>query len=296
MAPSEEVVISDGISTDDEDPNASKPWHSVCVAAPVSGQVGDNLVTLKDYSSLTPRLYITDSLINFGLRLSVYKYNTPLVLVLSTDFSVRLMTWSQSDPDKHGLLNWATQAGLWTGSGARYVLLPVVWSSHYYLFVGVLDFASPTVYILESIGTDHFARAPPVIQQFINFLEFLQVREQVSKQKFMVEIPPVPRQSDYSNNCGVFLLHFAELIIENPTDFELKVSSGNLESWFDADILLTRRQELVELIKDMAIHQHGPGGELEKSVCVMPLPSPDVVRKMVSIISLLEKNRQTSSA
>ena len=289
---SEIVVVSDANSTEDEeDFNEMKYWHTVCQAASVSGQVGDNVVTMKDYVTLTPGSYISDSVINFGLRISVQKFKTPLVLVLSTDFAARLSSWSSNDPDRFGLLTWATGAGLWTGGGARYVLLPVIWKDHFYLLVSVLDFHSPTIQILESIGGDIYAQAPPITKQFIQFLQFIHVREQQSEQKFQVHIPPVPHQSRGSNDCGMFLLHFAEKILENPTEFEIEVSKGNLESWFDPEILLESRQELVEFIKDTAIQQHKPGGELEKSLCLLPLPNPEVIKKAVCINEINKINK-----
>ena len=75
--------------------------------------------------------------------------------------------------------------------------------------------------------------------------------------------PSVPRQSIGSNDCGLFVLEFAERVYGDHKNFLKKAEDNNLQNWFKPSLINTRREELAMLIRQLSEEQRKPGGVLE---------------------------------
>lgn len=286
----ETVVLSDTeVSLDDQD-----SWtQQICLAPPVPGQIGDNVITKLDYASLAPGSFVTASTVNWWLRLLDHQYavlgdqDVRPVLVLSTEFYQQMERW---DPaigvldENLGLQYWTERARLWQG-GSRLVILPACWRSHFYALVAVLDPNQPMLYILESLG-GQFARIPPFAKKLCSFLQLLRTEENEECLAFKTVFVTVPRQKPNSNNCGMFCLKFIELILERPEEFEQRAKDRDLSDWFPVDCVDSKRMELIQHINQLASDQRQPGGEMAEKRLALPLLQPSVVYKQVNIPTL----------
>ena len=248
----------------------------VCLAPPVPGQWGDNVVTLREYRSLAPKAFLFDVVVNWWLRVLVHQYvvlgGEQRVLVLSTECAVSLeRSWdiaSGQDPSDH-LKNWVEHGNLWQEQGSRLVVLPTCHAGHYYTLVAVLDLEQPLLYVLESIGGG-YAVEPPCGAQFRALLLWLRLKAGVPGPDFETAILSVPRQRSGSNNCGLFTLEYIEKILDHPDYFVVLAKSRALGNWFSVQSVDQKREKLAEQIRQMAVDQRLPGGELEGR------PEPDL--------------------
>ena len=280
--------VSENIVIDDSKPSGPEEtyWHQLCGTPRIPGQIGDTIITKHDYASLRPQAYVTDSVVNWWLRLLSLKYgsNKDLdVAILNTEFYEKLKNWTPTRTDlTTSLKNWTNQYNFWQGK-CRFVLVPVCWQSHYYLLVNVLDTEKPMTFILESIGSGHFAAIPPYTKILGSFLSSL--RDKSPQQiKFREVLIKVPRQPDYSNDCASFLLHYTELILKDPFLFEAGAALNSLEDWFESSDVENMRETLASYISDEGLAQRQPGGFLEGQVLdlTFPLVSPHLVHQQVS--------------
>ena len=118
------------VSSDDSDDEAMPPsteTNQVCGSPRVSGQIGDNIITKKEYGSLADKTCVSDGVINFMIReldindVGLNAKGLKSFLVLSTSFYVRLITWNNENPkESSDLLSWEGLDFLWRG-GARYI-------------------------------------------------------------------------------------------------------------------------------------------------------------------------------
>ena len=140
-------------------------FDHICCHPPLPGQIGDNTITFHDYASLVEGKYVTDSIVNWSIRLLFMKFHNSDVKVLSTEFYTRLQNWDSSVNDER-LNTWAESFEI----GSRLVVLPVCWQRHFYVLVAVLDLSAPTIYILESLGGSKFGKKPPLTDKFCSLL------------------------------------------------------------------------------------------------------------------------------
>ena len=264
-------------------------WTQICLAPSIPGQLGDNVVTMQDYASLSNKSFVTDSIVNWWLRMLDHQYKllegdqSFEVLVLSTDFYERLKCWDPSSglPSQHlGFQNWTDHGRLWKG-GARYVILPVCWSDHFYILAAVLDEIKPTLYVLESIGGP-YAAVPPLGKIFCDYLQLIRGSPIDKYPQFQLVILDVPRQKRMSNNCGLFIMEFAERILNNPKGFEEQAEQNTLGKWFPVHVVDSKRDFLINQICQLASDQRMEGGEMVGQNLDLPLPKPNVVLSQVS--------------
>jgi Ulp1 family protease len=212
-----------------------------------------------DYISLEPGRYITDVTVDFAFRYEELFRDPEKVWLLSTEFAQILAAGSWWDDERLNLS--LSNSKLWQADGAKIVLLPVCFSSHFYGLAAVLDPNQPTLVILESIGGP-FAREPPVAQIFREFLAEQKQLLDGGKVEFKTIIPEVPRQEPNSNNCGLFLIAFMRKLVENHTNFIERVNRCDLADWFPALSVAGLRSEIAKLISLLAEEQRRPDGVL----------------------------------
>ena len=262
-------------------------WHQICSAPPTPGQIGDNVVTIQDYSSLTTGSYITDSIINWRLRDIEQNFICPgskLVLVLSTDFYERLKCWNKvvthETAKELGILQWLN----YSHNSPKIVLLPVCWQDHFYLLVAVMDVNMPVIHILESIGGS-YATTPPMTVTFGQVLRC--VLGSSLQNDFKLNFLDVPHQPPGSNDCGLYLMKYGELILRDPEEFIIFTHSRSFREWFPSSAVCNMRRELAERIRFLAEDQRKENREMVNNLLEVPLPSPQTVFSEVHLLRVL---------
>ena len=99
------------------------------------------------------------------------------------------------------------------------IIIFMAWieSAHFFSIVGICDVKQhrDKVYVLESIGGYSEPLGVKVLKDYMN---------RIRKEKGFKEIEiassslNVPKQRPGSYDCGIFLLHNAKLILENPSN------------------------------------------------------------------------------
>jgi len=141
----------------------------------------------------------------------------------------------------------------------------------------VLDSEQPRLYTLESIG-GVFARVPPLAEKLCRYLQLLKTGLGTECPNFEFIMVDVPRQKRGSNDCGLFGIKFVEMILQDSGEFEDRANRGLLQNWFSVDTVDTKRQELAAHVRQLAVDQRQPGGEMVAQQLLLPLPAPRVVR------------------
>ena len=270
----------------------------ICVLPSDPGQFGGFVITKRDYGYLAKHHAISDNLVNFLLRQKdleledcrqmLYPDQPRDTLLLTTEFAQKLQYWAKADapPDRlqeMGLRDMSELRMLWKTGGASLVLLPEVSHGHFYLLVAYLDVQKPVTYVLESLGGDKWKRSTNTSARiFSTFLERLGEEAGIEVPAFTIDFPTLPMQANGSNDCGLFLMKNAELILEDPTTF-LRRAKGKygLASWYKSDILENARDHITTHINRLALEQRSPDGPMAGSVIELPLSAPEVVMREV---------------
>ncbi|XP_059086226.1 uncharacterized protein LOC131882947 isoform X2 [Tigriopus californicus] len=231
-------------------------------------------VTLYDYQTLSEGEYINDSIINFYLT---YLYEEKLsqaekkqIHIFSSHFFSKLNQRLRKEPNSilsqsarrhEQVKKWTKKVDLFT---KRLVIIPVCEENHWYLIIisnpGYIKLpkeaqiiqGNPYFLVLDSLGGNH-ASDISKLRSYLGFeyLEKHQNRISFGREK-MVEIEPdVPQQTN-SCDCGVYLLHYVELLFKNPGQFYW-AKMRDLRSWFAESEVRHKREFLASLIQELAL-------------------------------------------
>ena len=236
-----------------------------------------------EYSTLATQREISESVINWRLcdLSQEYPFNSSSVLVLNSDFYQSLeclwRTGVTVKPPVRSVIEWFN----FSLNSAQIVILPLCWRGHFYLLVAILNPVAPSIQVLESIGGE-FAVIPPFTDIFGKVLSSLIQLSFVAplwqeSTDFSICIPTVPRQPLGSNNCGLFSLKYAELILTSPEEFTRKLLNESLHDWFPIETIENMRCDLTERIQYLAVEQRKDGGLMVGRHLDLPLPSPSFV-------------------
>merc|ERR550539_2105649 len=109
----------------------------------------------------------------------------------------------------------------------------------------------PCMIVLDSLGSPH-SNAVKRIRSYLEY-EYL-TREKTfltfQKDKMMLNCPVVPLQPN-SCDCGIYLLHYAQLIFKEPS-VVLENSLPNLSQWFEQEDIDNKRREIAKTIQRLA--------------------------------------------
>jgi len=137
------------------------------------------------------------------------------------------------------------------------VLIPICECSHWYMVVLVRPGAEqPCMMVLDSLGGDN-TRAVYIIMKYLEIegREKLGEKALVNLKEMKVVRPNIPQQRN-GFDCGVFLLHYAEKMLERPDQF-YTFNSGNLDltDWFPTSEVDRKRSHMAKLVRQLADEQ-----------------------------------------
>ena len=258
-------------------------FDHICSQTPANDQIGGNTITFHDYASLVEGKYVTDTIVNWSLRQLSMEHPSSRVTVLSTEFYQRLEIFGTSVTDER-LYMWANGIEKFDAD-PQLVVLPVCWQSHFYILIAMLDTTSPTIYILESLGGSRYGQIPPFTNRFCSLLTSVLGAKGVSIGDFALVLLDVPRQPFSSNNCGIFAIHFVELVLRDQANFVTLAATNQLADWFPPNSLNSKRGEIAAKIAQEAESQRAPGENMCGKPIDLPLQSPDFVSRQVFSIN-----------
>ena len=214
-----------------------------------------NAMYESEYVCLRPRCFIPIEICD--LRLKLLQPNGPSgkVWLLSCFFGHYLngRYWEQQK-----FKSELDEARLYQG-GCDIIFLPWCERSHFFAIIAVLG-AQDRIYVMESLGGYGIPAGAPILADFIR-----QVR--ASNDWDPVDCPitslDIPKQGAGSNDCALYMLETAIILVENPDAFLDEAQNNNLGTLYDPEKLKTRRKEMADLFIRMGEEQRQPGGPLE---------------------------------
>ena len=242
-------------------------------------------ITEHDYKTLADEEFLNDNIINFYLTWLVQtKLNAQyqeMVHIYSSHFYTRLRAKpKKSDKKTKAEMAYEKVKG-WTKKinifDKRMLVFPICEESHWYLVIvcnpghvlsqsrekdfetkrsyqqkyGQTKGYNPFIMVLDSLGGNH-SSAISKIRQYLSF-EHLEKRKlplNFGKEKMGEKHPPIPYQPN-SCDCGLFLLHYVELIFKDPEMF-VGAKLPDLSKWFNTSEIDAKREEIAMLIQKIA--------------------------------------------
>lgn len=112
--------------------------------------------------------------------------------------------------------------------------------------------------VLDSLGGSH-STAVSKIRSYLTFehIEKKKVPMNFGKEKMAEKHPPIPLQPN-SCDCGLFLLHYVELIFKDPEMF-LGAMLPDLSRWFNTSDIEYKREDIAMVIQKIANENNSRG-------------------------------------
>jgi len=249
------------------------------------------IITEHDYKTLADEEYLNDNIINFYLTWLYEKLSDKhksMIHMYSSYFYSRLKskprkknkhkhvdkTKTKAEQEYERVKSWTKKIDIFE---KRMLIIPICEESHWYLVIvcnpgHVLsqsrekDFEkkrkyqkdveetkgrNPFIMVLDSLGGSH-STAVSKIRSYLmmEHLEKRKLPKNFGKDKMGEKHPPIPYQPN-SCDCGLFLLHYVELIFRDPDVF-LGAILPDLSKWFNTSDVEYKREDIANLIKEVA--------------------------------------------
>ncbi len=244
-------------------------------------------ITEHDYKTLAEDEYLNDNIINFYLTWlyqNLSQKHKEMIHIYSSHFYTRLKS-KPSKKDKASQKNKSLYAYEkvkgWTKKinifDKRMLIFPICEEYHWYLVVvcnhgyvlsttrerdydakrsyqqkyGESKGFNPFIMVLDSLGGTH-STAISKIRTYLSFehMEKKDLPMTFSKEKMSEKHPPIPTQPN-STDCGLFLLHYVELIFRDPEVF-LGAMLPDLSRWFNSTDIQYKREDVALLIQKIS--------------------------------------------
>ena len=222
-------------------------------------------VHVRDLKTLNDNVYINDIIINFYLQYltklfeksqrSFYIFNTYFFPILSMgnsiDLNVPYVPSGTTIPKMKRKLNLLSY---------QYLIVPIFGGNHWSLSVivypdrirNISNENYPVIVYLDSYYTFMHPCAT-ILQKFLYYLVdemktvSIEYKEKISYiRKIRPEVPMQPNGTD----CGVFMLHYIEKLLTNPSYLEdhIKDMNFNMKDWFNPVEACNKRKALKDLL------------------------------------------------
>jgi len=248
-------------------------------------------ITRHDYKTLAEDEFLNDNIINFYLTWLFQNLDTKfkdIVHIYSSHFYSRLKRKpdkknknDKNDKEKTKAEKCYDQVKGWTKKidifEKRMLIFPICEESHWYLVIvcnpghvlsqsrekdfeakrsyqqkyGETRGFNPFIMVLDSLGGNH-SSAVSRIRSYLTF-EYIAKRKipkNFGKEKMSEKHPPIPLQPN-SCDCGLFLLHYVELIFKDPEVF-LGAMLPDLSKWFNTTDIDFKREDIAMLIQKIS--------------------------------------------
>ena len=206
-------------------------------------------VYLNEYDCLRPGRLISNAIIDFEFRcLQPGGPSGQTVWLIGDYFSQQLNDWWRCPTIKKQV----EASKVFSKDGVSLLVMAWCEKSHYFCIVGVLDDSKPVIYTLESIGGYPLPKGIEVLSSFMQEARAVRRLDRVPIEAFTLA---VPKQRVASNDCGLFLIHNARMILRDPDDFLSRAKSGSLIDWYDSEVVSSHREDLAARLRLLSKEQ-----------------------------------------
>ena len=239
-------------------------------------QYKSECVTLYDYFSLEEGEYLNDAIINFHLAYLAQEKlsddNKKDVHIFSTHFYTKLSNVpkkkkGESSSKTRGerayerVKRWTKEVDLFS---KKLVVIPICEDNHWYVLLicnpGCIDSPAderlvrgdPYFIVMDSLGGYHTS-ALSAMRSYLRY-EYLERKGKplsLTKEKMGEYEAAVPEQ-DNDCDCGVYLLHYIELIFRDPGKFYWSRKLPTFKKWFTTSDIKNKREDIAIVIKEVA--------------------------------------------
>eukprot|EP00092_Neocalanus_flemingeri_P018367 GFUD01019876.1.p1 GENE.GFUD01019876.1~~GFUD01019876.1.p1 ORF type:complete len:795 (-),score=260.36 GFUD01019876.1:80-2464(-) len=215
------------------------------------------VITQADYETLYEGTFLNDVIIDFYLTY-LYREMIPeqkdKVFIFPSFFFTKL----SSDPVKESKSKLSLaemrhkQVATWTKNvdlcNKQLVIIPICKDKHWYLVTLVLD----------SLDGDNEDVVDMIKGYLVIELSSQMGEERLQLVEEIVVVYPVKPLQDNHTDCGVFLLHYAEKMLQRPEQMLCLDRDSNLKDWFPMSEVKNKRKDMAKLIRKMAEDQSLP--------------------------------------
>jgi len=249
-------------------------------------------VSSQDYATLQHDTFLNDIIIDFYLNHLSHNVLSPelrdSVHIFSTMFYKRLLQAPkknakkvadyESDPALSAAEKRHSRVAGWTKNidlfSKDMVVIPICEHDHWYLVVVIrpglivnppkseerIVKGEPFVIVLDSVGGMKTSAVTNIRQYFRQEWKLKKCAGEEAADKFaftsleMRTIRPKKPEQENGSDCGIYLLHYVDNIFQNPQQF-LWPKLPNLLDWFSKEEIGRKREDIAEIIKDLATKQ-----------------------------------------
>ena len=264
-------------------------------------------ITDHDYETLKEENYLNDTIIDFYLT---YLYEGCLsksmkedVHIFSSHFYSRLKgslfnektsdqtpRQSKSQTAYQRVKSWTRKLDIFS---KRMLLFPICEEDHWYLIIvcnpGIIDVQdrittnvstgrklekelAPSILLFDSLGLTQPSAVSKIRSYlYYEYLERKGVGLSFGRDKMKLHNLSVPLQPNECD-CGLYLLHYVELIFEDPDRFLDKLLP-NLSQWFKSEVIIEKRKYIASVIQRLSSkYTNNQGVEPEKDIYAKTSP------------------------
>lgn len=239
-------------------------------------QYKSECVTVYDYFSLEEGEYLNDAIINFHLAYLAQEKlsddNKKDVHIFSTHFYTKLSNVpkkkkGESTSKTRGerayerVKRWTKEVDLFS---KKLVVIPICEDNHWYVLLicnpGCIDSppderlvrGDPYFIVMDSLGGFHTS-ALSTMRSYLRY-EYLARKGRplsLTNEK-MGELEAAVPEQDNDCDCGVYLLHYIELIFRDPGKFYWSRKLPTFKKWFTTSDIKNKREDIANIIKTVA--------------------------------------------
>lgn len=216
-----------------------------------------------DIATLQPRQWLNDTIIDFEMeriRLSIPVAERDKFLFVSVFvYSTQIATFYTKSKKKEG--EDSSQRMPWPKcdiSKVEHIIMPVHLNENHYALI-VLRYPyhickpnknfTPEMIFMNSLASEEYfqdiewSKLRTYVNSLLTFTEKRDIR--VCSEKKMPHLHATVPQQDNGYDCGLFVLHYARLYVQNPREFNIHNAD-----WFDSTTMVTRT-DLLGVLKEL---------------------------------------------
>ena len=245
------------IQTGPQAPATSDPYI-ICTLSTDPSNPRENALWSDHFESLRPRAFVYSQVVDFAIGQLQQEPVGKDVWFLSNDLSQQLSGRFWEAP---ALQSQLRAANLYNDNGVKILFIPWCEKSHYFSVVAVIG-PQDRIYIYESIGTYGVPAIIPILKEFLRQVRASSGYEHVD---CIVKVLNGPRQEVGSNNCALFCIQTAAMIVRNPENFCQRALENDLMTGFETNQIPGMRIKLMENFLRLGEEQRADGGILQFS-------------------------------
>merc|ERR1719470_621337 len=227
-------------------------------------------ITIADYQTLNTATFLNDVIVDFYLDYLVReKMSAQLegkVFIFSSYFFKRLTAdpaegstmaiverdskLSLAQKRHRRVLNWTKSIKL---SQQNLVIFPICKDSHWFLVIAVMTRDRSSLVVMDSLGGENREVVDLIKEYLVIELNMEEGNTNLEEMKQIEVVRSCLPQQDNYTDCGIYLLHYVEKMLERPQD--ILCPEEDLTTWFPKSEVAGKRSSLALLIKQIAEDQ-----------------------------------------